>query len=45
MKILTLPDAEAKKFVDLAFDEAWKDVIKKDAQLGQKMKDLTAPKN
>ena len=44
MKVLTLPPAEAKKFVDLAFDEAWKAVIAKDAQLGQKMKDLTTPK-
>lgn len=44
MKILNLPPEEAERFVKLAFEEGWKQVIEKAPQLGPKLKELTTPK-
>lgn len=43
MKILTLPSGDAKRFVDIAFQEGWKGVIKNDPTNGPKLKALTTP--
>ena len=44
MKFMKLPPAEADKYIKLAFQEGWKEVIKKDPELGPKLKELTSPK-
>lgn len=43
MKILELPPADAKTFVEIAFEEGWKEVIKNDPTNGPKLKELTTP--
>ncbi len=43
MKILDLPSGDAKQFVDIAFEEGWKEVIKGDPKNGPKLKALTTP--
>jgi len=44
MKIINLPPADAKQFVDIAFEEGWKDVIAHDPVDGPKLEALTTPK-
>jgi TRAP-type C4-dicarboxylate transport system substrate-binding protein len=43
MKIINLPPGDAKQFVDIAFEEGWKDVIQHDPKNGPKLKSLTTP--
>lgn len=44
MKIMNLSTADAKTFVDIAFEEGWADVIKGDPENGPKLQALTTPK-
>jgi TRAP-type C4-dicarboxylate transport system substrate-binding protein len=44
LKLQVLPPEEAEKFLEMAFDEGWKDVIEKDPVRGPKLKELTTPK-
>ena len=43
MKILELSLGDAKRFVDIAFKEGWKGVVKNDPKNGPKLKALTTP--
>lgn len=43
MKIQQLAPADAETFVQAAFDEGWKEIIAKDPENGQKLRDLTKP--
>ncbi|MEY8338856.1 TRAP transporter substrate-binding protein DctP [Lachnospiraceae bacterium 62-35] len=41
MKVITLPDDMAKTYLELANDEAWKNVLKADPENGEKLKGYT----
>ncbi len=43
MKIQHLSPAEAEKFIQVAFDEGWKEIIRKDPENGNKLRQLTTP--
>jgi len=40
MKIVPLPAADAKKFLDIAMEEGWKEVLKGDPETGKKLQQL-----
>lgn len=44
LKAAKLSPEDAEKFINLAFEEGWKTVIKADPEFGPKLKELTAPK-
>jgi len=44
MQIIQLPPAQAEKYLKLAYDEGWKEMIDKDSENGKKLKELTTPK-
>lgn len=44
VQIVQLSPDQAEKYLKLAYDEGWKEMIAKDAELGKKLKELTTPK-
>lgn len=44
MQIIQLPPDQAEKYLKLAYDEGWKEMIGKDSENGKKLKELTTPK-
>jgi len=44
LQVIDLPSAEKEKFLKVAYDEGWKDVLEKNPQTGQKLKDLLTRK-
>ncbi|HUL37120.1 MAG TPA: TRAP transporter substrate-binding protein DctP [Thermodesulfobacteriota bacterium] len=44
IQVITLPPAESEKFVRVAYDEGWKDVLAKSSEAGAKLKELLTKK-
>jgi TRAP-type transport system periplasmic protein len=44
IQVITLPPAESEKFLKVAYDEGWKDIIGKSPQIGPKLKELLTKK-
>jgi len=44
IQVITLPPAESEKFLKVAYDEGWKDIIAKSPQIGPKLKELLTKK-
>ena len=44
IQVIDLPPAEKEKFLNVAYDEGWKDVIAKSPQIGPKLKELLTKK-
>jgi TRAP-type C4-dicarboxylate transport system substrate-binding protein len=44
VQVIDLPPAEKEKFLNVAYDEGWKDVIAKSPQIGPKLKELLTKK-
>jgi TRAP-type C4-dicarboxylate transport system substrate-binding protein len=44
MQVITLPPAEAEKYLKIAYDEGWKDVIQKCPQTGPELRKLLSKK-
>jgi TRAP-type C4-dicarboxylate transport system substrate-binding protein len=44
IQVITLPPAESEKFLKVAYDEAWKDVLQKNPQTGPELKRLLTKK-
>jgi TRAP-type C4-dicarboxylate transport system substrate-binding protein len=44
IQVITLPPAESEKFLKVAYDEGWKDVVEKNPQTGPKLKELLTKK-
>ncbi|WP_227761806.1 TRAP transporter substrate-binding protein DctP [Zhaonella formicivorans] len=44
MEVIQLPPDQAEKLLSTAYEEGWKEMIQKEPELGQKLKDLTTPK-
>ncbi len=44
MQVITLPPAEAEKYLRIAYDEGWKDVLQKNPQTGPELKKLLSKK-
>ena len=44
IKVIDLPPAEKEKFLKVAYDEGWKDIIAKSPQIGPKLKELLTKK-
>ena len=40
IQVIDLPPAEKEKFLKIAYDEGWKDVIQKSPQTGPELKKL-----
>lgn len=40
LKVITLPPAESQKFLTVAYDEAWKDILQKNPKTGADLKKL-----
>jgi TRAP-type C4-dicarboxylate transport system substrate-binding protein len=45
IQVIDLPPAEKEKFLKIAYEEGWKDVIQKCPQTGPKLKELLTKKN
>jgi TRAP-type C4-dicarboxylate transport system substrate-binding protein len=44
IQVISLPPAEGEKFLKVAYDEGWKDIIAKSPQIGPKLKELLTKK-
>ncbi len=44
IQVITLPPAEGEKFLKVAYDEGWKDILGKSPQIGAKLKELLTKK-
>ena len=44
IQVITLPPAESEKFLRVAYDEGWKDVLAKSPEAGAKLKELLTKK-
>ena len=44
IQVITLPPAESEKFLKVAYDEGWKDVLAKSPEAGAKLKELLTKK-
>ena len=44
IQVIDLPPAEKEKFLKVAYDEGWKDVLEKNPQIGAKLKELLTRK-
>jgi TRAP-type C4-dicarboxylate transport system substrate-binding protein len=44
IQVIDLPPAEKEKFLKVAYDEGWKDIIAKSPQIGPKLKELLTKK-
>jgi len=44
IQVITLPPAESEKFLKVAYDEGWKDILGKSPQTGAKLKELLTKK-
>jgi TRAP-type C4-dicarboxylate transport system substrate-binding protein len=44
IQVITLPPGESKKFLEVAYDEGWKDVLAKSPAAGAKLKELLTKK-
>ena len=44
VQVIDLPPAEKEKFLNVAYDEGWKDIITKSPQIGPKLKELFTKK-
>jgi TRAP-type C4-dicarboxylate transport system substrate-binding protein len=44
IQVIDLPPAEKEKFLKVAYDEGWKDIIGKSPQIGPKLKELLTKK-
>ena len=44
MEVIDLPPAEKEKFLKVAYDEGWKDIIAKSPQVGPKLNELLTKK-
>jgi len=44
IQVIDLPPAEKEKFLKVAYDEGWKDVLEKNPQIGAKLKELLTKK-
>ncbi len=44
VQVIDLPPAEKEKFLSVAYDEGWKDIITKSPQIGPKLKELFTKK-
>ena len=44
IQVIDLPTAEKEKFLNVAYDEGWKDIITKSPQIGPKLKELLTKK-
>ena len=44
IQVITLPPAESEKFLKVAYDEAWKEVLEKNPVTGPKLKELLTKK-
>ncbi|MGA2464316.1 MAG: TRAP transporter substrate-binding protein DctP [Thermodesulfobacteriota bacterium] len=44
LQVITLPPAESEKYLKVAYDEAWKDILEKSPQVGAKLKELLTKK-
>ena len=44
IQVIDLPPAEKEKFLKVAYDEGWKDILEKSPQIGAKLKELLTKK-
>jgi TRAP-type C4-dicarboxylate transport system substrate-binding protein len=44
VQVIDLPPAEKEKFLKVAYDEGWKDILEKSPQIGAKLKELLTKK-
>ena len=44
IQVISLPPAEGEKFLKVAYDEGWKDILEKSPQIGAKLKELLTKK-
>jgi TRAP-type C4-dicarboxylate transport system substrate-binding protein len=44
IQVIDLPPAEKEKFLKVAYDEGWKDIITKSPQIGPKLNELFTKK-
>ncbi|MGZ6250041.1 MAG: TRAP transporter substrate-binding protein DctP [Syntrophales bacterium] len=44
IQVITLPPAESERFLKVAYDEGWKDILGKNPQTGAKLKELLTKK-
>jgi len=40
IQVIELPPAEREKFLKVAYDEGWKDIVQKNLQIGPELKNL-----
>jgi tryptophan synthase alpha subunit len=45
IEVIDLPPAEKAKFLKVAYDEGWKDILGKSPTAGAKLKELLTKKN
>ncbi|MEI9478109.1 MAG: hypothetical protein WCO26_16250 [Deltaproteobacteria bacterium] len=44
VQVIVLPPAEKEKFLRVAYDEAWKDIVQKNPTTGPKLRELLTKK-
>ena len=44
IQVIDLPTAEKEKFLKVAYEEGWKDILNKSPQIGAKLKELLTKK-